>query len=150
MNYLSDWAQIAIIVLVSIFKYGIGIFTAINSSLGFWTSIVSNMIGGGIGVFMFTYLGSFIKKIYIKFRYKNKKPIIFNKWNRFLIRFRRNFGLIGIAILSPIILTIPVGVILSLQITDNKVKIFFYIFSGCLIWSWIFFLIHHFFNIKIF
>lgn len=150
MDYLSNWSQIILIVLISILKYGLGIFTAINSSLGFWPSIIANMAGGGIGVFIFTFLGSIIKKKYIAFRYKNKKPKRFSRWNRFLIHFRNRFGLVGIAFLSPILLTIPVGVILSLQITENKIKIFFYIYTGCLIWSWVFFLIHHFFNLKIF
>jgi hypothetical protein len=132
MDALSQWSQIVVIVLLSIFKYGIGIFSAINSSIGFWPSILVNLIGGGIGILLFIHFGYWITKKYYDYKFKKDKYKRFSWWNRFLVNVKRKFGLIGIAIFSPILLTIPVGVMLALQITANKYKIFRYIFGGCI------------------
>lgn len=143
---LHDWSQIAVIFLLSVFKYGFGLFTAVNSSVGFWQSILTNLLGGAIGVWLFTYFGGYIRDVYLRWKYKNKPPKKFTRWNRFQIMLKDKFGLVGIAIFSPIILTIPVGVFLALQITSNRRKIFFFIYGGCIIWSWFFFIIDFFFD----
>jgi hypothetical protein len=148
MEALSQWSQIVIIVLLSIFKYGFGIFSAINSSIGFWPSILANLIGGGIGILMFIHFGYWITIKYYQIRYKNKPKNKFNWWNRFLVFVKRRFGLTGIAIFSPIILTIPVGVMLALQITADKHKIFKYIFGGCILWSALFFILNQFIDLS--
>lgn len=148
MDALSQWSQIVVIVLLSIFKYGFGIFSAVNSSIGFWPSIIANLVGGGIGILLFIHFGYWITKNYYRIRYKNKTYKRFNWWNKFLVKLKRKFGLIGIALFSPILLTIPVGVMLALQITANKLKIFKYIFGGCIFWTAIFFILNQFIDLS--
>lgn len=149
MDFVNEWSQLVLIFFLSIVKYGFGLFSAVNSSLGFWQSLLTNLLGGAIGVWLFTFFGAHIKAWYFKWKYGEKLPRKFTKWNRFQIFLKDKFGLVGIAIFSPIILTIPVGVFLALQITDNKKKIFFFIFGGCLLWSWVFFLIDFFFEFNL-
>lgn len=148
MDALSQWSQIVVIVLLSIFKYGFGIFSAVNSSIGFWPSILANLIGGGIGILLFIHFGYWITLKYYEIRYRTKTYHRFSWWNRFLVKLKRKFGLIGIAFFSPIILTIPVGVMLALQITANKYKIFKYIFGGCIFWTCVFFILNQFIDLS--
>lgn len=138
---LAFWLKLATIFLFSIVKYGFGLFTAINLDTGILPSILANLAGGAIGLLLFINFGSFITKKYYSYRYKNKPHQRFSGWNRFLVRVRKYMGLFGIAFLSPILLTLPVGAMMALQITTNKTKIFIYMFSGCILWSSIFFLL---------
>lgn len=148
MEAVSEWWQVVIIVSLSIFKYGFGIFSAINSSIGFWPSILANLIGGGIGILLFIHFGYWITLKYFEYRYQKNSYKRFSWWNRFLVTLKRKFGLIGIAFFSPIILTIPVGVMLALQITANKYKIFRYIFGGCIFWTCIFFILNQYIDLS--
>jgi hypothetical protein len=148
MDVVSQWVQILLIFLLSIVKYGFGLFTAVNSNLGWWKSILANLVGGAIGVWMFTYFGTIIKQWWN--RRTGAKPIDKTSfWYQFQMILKDRFGLIGIAILSPIILTIPVGVVLALQLTNNRKKIFFYIYAGCIVWSAIFYAVGYFLDFHI-
>jgi hypothetical protein len=126
------------------------LFTAINLDTGILPSILANLSGGAIGLLIFINFGSFITKKYYALRYKNKVYQKFNNWNRFLVKVRRSMGLWGISILSPILLTLPVGAMLALQITSNKTKIFIYMFSCCILWSSIFFFLSLYLDINLY
>ena len=76
------------------------------------------IIGGILGVYIFTQLGrDFEKLIIVKFPKRFKK---FSRKNRFLAKLRRKWGIWGISFLTPILLGIPLGVFISLTITTNK------------------------------
>lgn len=149
MDLFNQWSQIVLIFFTSVFKYGIGIFTAINSELGVVQSIAANLAGGAVGVWLFTFFGQKIKTWWLRRKYGENPPKKFSRWNRFQILLKDRFGLVGIGFFSPIVLTIPVGVILALQITDNKFKIFSFIYGGCILWSLVFFIIDHFFQFNL-
>ena len=147
---MENWYQYVIIFLASMFKFFFGIFTAINSSIGVVPSFTTNLIGGGVGVVFFTYLGAWIKQKLNDYLDKKPSPIVDNYWTKFQNFIRVNFGLLGIAILSPIVFSIPVGVGLALQVTRNKQKIVLYLFASCIFWSLVFFILDHFFNFHFF
>lgn len=150
MDLVAYWSKLITIFLFSIVKYGLGLFTAINLDTGILPSILANLAGGAIGLLIFINFGSFITKKYYALRYKNKVYQKFNNWNRFLVKVRRSMGLWGISILSPILLTLPVGAMLALQITSNKTKIFIYMFSCCILWSSIFFFLSLYLDINLY
>ena len=150
MDLVAYWSKLITIFLFSIVKYGLGLFTAINLDTGIFPSILANLAGGAIGLLIFINFGSFITKKYYALRYKNKIYQKFNNWNRFLVRVRCSMGLWGISILSPILLTLPVGAMLALQITRSKTKIFIYMFSCCILWSSIFFFLSLYLDINLY
>lgn len=143
MEIVSYWSKLLTIFLLSIIKYGLGLFTAINLDTGILPSIIANLAGGAIGLILFINFGHWITKKYYAIRYRNKSYHRFNSWNKFLVKVRKKMGLLGISILSPILLTLPVGVMLALQITANKRKIFVYMFACCILWSSIFFILSY-------
>lgn len=87
--------------------------------LSFWQSIISTCIGGLMGFFFFYFLSGLLidflvkkgllKRTEIK-RKINKK--VFTKKNKFIVKAKLSYGLIGIVILTPIILSLPVGAFL--------------------------------------
>lgn len=60
---------------------------------------------------------------------------IFTKKNRKIVTVWKKYGLIGIAFLTPVILSIPIGTIIANNLVDDKRKIFLYMFVSILFWS---------------
>jgi hypothetical protein len=63
----------------------------------------------------------------------NKK--VFTPHSRRFVKLWRQYGLIGVAFLTPVIISIPIGTIILNAFEDNKRKIFVYMFFSILFWS---------------
>ena len=70
---------------------------------------------------------------YIEIKPDNKK--VFTKRNRRIVKIWQKYGLSGIAILTPIILSIPIGTLIANNLVRDKKKIFLYMFISILSWS---------------
>lgn len=127
----------ATIFLVSTAKFSVTSLAVVAAGMGLWSAI-ANVAGGIAGVLFFTYLGSNIST-WLKQRYPEKFDRKFSKRTRFLVKIKRSFGLSGIALLTPIILSIPVGVLFSLAFISNKKQIFWKMTASCILWGLIFF-----------
>ncbi|MDB5283444.1 MAG: hypothetical protein JWO06_2519 [Bacteroidota bacterium] len=137
-----------LVLLGSILKFSVGSFTAMAANLGLEGSI-ANIIGGIIGIVLFTYLGGVMKDYFVK-RFPNMFGRKFTRSNRFLVRIKQRFGLGGIAALTPIVLSIPVGVLFALAFTTDKKKIMLSMIMSIMFWATALFLPYFLFNINIF
>jgi hypothetical protein len=124
---------IQVFLLASV-KYVLTFPFAILIGLNFQQTIISVTLGGLVGFFFFYHFSGFaIKNIHhfksflrkyiplsIRMKYRNlaiwrKKHTgerVFSRRNRFIAKFRSKFGLPGIVILSPVVLSIPFGAFL--------------------------------------
>lgn len=95
-------------------------------------------LGAVIGLFFFYFAGNIvhkgIKKIRHKIRPQTNKPRIMTRMNRFIVRVRRKTGIIGIAIITPTIISIPVGAILAHQLYGNKKQTLPILLASTIIW----------------
>jgi hypothetical protein len=55
-----------------------------------------------------------------------------------MVRIKNKYGLVGIALLSPLIISLPIGVFLAMRYFKNKKKVFIYMLVGVTIWSLIY------------
>lgn len=110
----------------------------------FMETILWTNIGGIIGVYFFSFLSDrLISWWNMTFRKsKNLNPdapvavkSIFTKKNRRIVRIKQQYGLIGIALSTPIILSIPVGVFLVVRYYGITKKGFIYLIASNLVWS---------------
>ncbi|MCH7412785.1 hypothetical protein MM213_04755 [Belliella sp. R4-6] len=84
-------------------------------------------------VFFITYLGDWVKANWkIKAR---KKKNIFSKKNRRIVKIWQKFGPIGIATITPILLTPIGGTIIMIAFRVEKRKVFTYMFISALSWA---------------
>jgi hypothetical protein len=60
---------------------------------------------------------------------------IFTKRNRSIVKLWKKYGLVGIALLTPVILSIPIGTVLANSLVADKKKIFLYMFISISFWS---------------
>lgn len=95
--------------------------------------MIIGVVGGMIGVLLFTYLTVPVKAFYK--RLFPKKARKFTKLNRRIIRVRQRFGLWGIALITPPIFSIPVGAIVASSMYSNKKKVLATMFVSVLFWS---------------
>lgn len=131
----------------SILKFSMGTIAAISADLGLGGSL-ANIIGGIIGIVLFTYLGNFIQAYLIK-TFPNFFGRRFTRSNRMLVRVKQRFGLGGVAAITPILLSIPVGVMLALTLTHDKKKVLISMVMSLLFWATVLFLPYYLFNINI-
>lgn len=136
-----------LVFLGSIVKFSMGTLTAIAADLGLGGSL-ANIIGGIIGIVLFTYLGSFMQDYFIK-KFPNRFGRKFTTSNRFLVRIKQKFGLSGIAVLTPIVLSIPVGVLFALALTNDKKKILISMLMSMFFWATLLFLPYYLFDINV-
>lgn len=140
------WPSI-LVFLGSIVKFSMASLTAIAANLGLGGSL-ANIIGGIIGIVLFTYLGSYMQEFLVR-KFPKRFGRRFTSSNRFLVRIKQRFGLGGIAVLTPIVLSIPVGVLFALALTHDKKKILISMLMSMFFWATVLFLPYFLFNINV-
>ena len=96
------------------------LFTPIGMIAGgysFWTTIIITSTGGVLGVVVFFFLGKAIIKLLKSKKPKNK----FTKQNRWIVRTKNRFGLIGIAATMGIV-SVPLATILVAKYFGHEKK----------------------------
>ena len=131
--------MVAVLKIIQVFllasvKYVFTFPIALLIGLNFKQTLISVTLGGLVGFFFFYHFSgfairnlhhfkTFIKKYspislhhwYRKLAIRRKNITgekVFSRRNRFIARFRAKFGLPGIVILSPVVLSIPIGAFL--------------------------------------
>ncbi len=112
-------------------------------NMSFFETILYTNIGGLIGIIVFTmFLKGMIKIVGIfwptKFRVKKRQKKVFTKRNRRLLGMKNKYGLPGIVILAPVILSIPVGVFLCTKYYGRKKISYIYLLLSQIAWSFVY------------
>ncbi len=127
--------KILTVLFWSALKYIVGISFAIGFGFNQIEILLYTVLGGMMGVVVYLYLWEFILHTYYKYFPKKIKPIKFTKWKRRLVVFIRKYEVWGVALLTPIILTPPVGTILASTIETNKWRIKLIMFFSFCFWT---------------
>jgi len=96
--------------------------------------------GGILGTFVFMYLSEFLIRMWYKYwpqrlkRNKRNKQV-FTARNRRIVRIKMKYGLLGIVILNPVLLSIPLGSFLMVKYYGLKMKNMLLLLSGQVAWS---------------
>jgi uncharacterized membrane protein len=127
--------KILTVVLWSAVKYIVGISFAIGFGFNTLNTLLLTIGGGMLGVVVYLYLWDLILRIIYRFRPKKNKPIKFTPMKRKLVRFIKKYEVWGIAFLTPIILTPPIGTVLASSIEHNKWRIKLLMFMSFTFWT---------------
>jgi hypothetical protein len=150
MNSTEIWKFIsaALACTISLSKIGIPTVIAIYKS-NYVLALVSSCTGAVFGSILFTYLFAGILKWWDNLKegmFSTKHPKkIFTKFNRRVIRIKHRFGLTGIAILTPIFLSIPIGAFLAERFYKDKKKVILYLSLSAIGWCFVLYFIYLFF-----
>ena len=148
-----NWGEILTVFFASAVKLGIaGIPSAVFAfGFNFLQTFVVCSAGGIFGTLVYTYLidaillgiSKLMDKIYPN-RNKNKKR--FTKTNRFIIKVKKNFGIIGVSAISPLFLSIPLGVFLCLKFFGHKKQLIMWMSVFVMFWTIVLFFVLDYFR----
>lgn len=119
----------------SAIKYFVGVGVAIGFGFNQIEILITTVGGGMLGVVFYLYLYTFLLHAYRKRFPKKLKPVKFTKFKRRLVVFIKKYEVWGIAFLTPILLTPPVGTILAASIEHNKWRIKLIMFGSFCLWT---------------
>ncbi|MBT8195888.1 MAG: hypothetical protein KJO64_05645, partial [Bacteroidia bacterium] len=105
--------------------------------------------GGMLGVLLFSFFSEQIDKFWHwlkpkvlklieRFLKKEVKPApkkVFTKRNRMIVTVWMKYGALGIAFLTPVLLSIPIGTIIANYLVKDKKTIYWFMFMAITFWS---------------
>jgi len=168
--HIGEYIKILLVILLSSVKFIAGPPFAYGYNQKYDFTLVESMIysviGGMLGVVVFTYFSDqvfkfwhwmmekfrkVIKKrnifseptvdieqpVHVHYTYveKTARKKVFTRRNRRFVKIWNRYGLMGVAFLTPVIFSIPIGTIIANSLVHNKKKIFLFMFVSILFWS---------------
>ncbi|POY38476.1 hypothetical protein C3K47_03525 [Solitalea longa] len=112
-----------------------------KENYNFFEAMTFGLTSGFIGTVTFTFFGDLLYKFFHNLKLKReaqqpskqKSPSV--KQRRWIIKLRNGWGLWGIALLSPVLITIPFGCFLATRYYHNKHKILGHFMLAIAFWS---------------
>ncbi|TAL60867.1 MAG: hypothetical protein EPN85_06285 [Bacteroidetes bacterium] len=138
--YLLKILEIALIASV---KFVLAPFEAERYGFNFRDAFLITTSGGITGIIAFTFVGQaisygwkMVKGVFKKRSARQNSPKkIFTRSNRFIVRIKMRFGLIGLAITTPAVISIPFGTIVTNHFYRKKMRNALILILSVIIWS---------------
>lgn len=131
------WTNYVILILVASTKFALTPLVSLPMQISRTELFITMLLGGLMGYFVFFYFSEYLINRFAAFRLKRKsrERRVFSKKNRMIIGVVRKRGLVLLALITPILLSIPVGAFLAARYFTNKTKINIVMISSILMWS---------------
>lgn len=137
--------EILLTVLFSSFKFAATFpLVIIQFEFSFLETIFWTNVGGIAGIYFFAFLSEKLIAWWKRtFRRSTRKILedeqqhkkIFTRRNRRIVKTKKKYGLIGIALITPFLLSIPVGVFLVVRYYRSSRYKFLYLIAANVLWS---------------
>lgn len=164
--------KLLILFFISSVKFVFAFPFALKYHFSFPITLLTTSLGGIAGVLFFAfisaeliifykwfvhvYLAKFprthrlaksVKNFYHKF-FPRKKKKIFSKRSKRFVRIKQNYGLLGIALLTPLLLSIPIGTFLAIRFFTRSHYTLLFLCLAVVFWSIVLSTILHFTDIR--
>lgn len=137
------WAIVSVFLLSTV-KFVLGgiPLAVVVYQFPFFESVTVTSLGGFTGATFFVFTSEWLIEYYKKQKQKRldkkhiqKKKKIFTRTNKIIIIVKHRFGLLGIALLTPLLFSIPIGCFIAVRYFKEKQRILIYMFGAILFWS---------------
>lgn len=132
----------------SMLKFVFGPLAGYALKLNLATTILSTVAGMMTVVFAFSFAGDWIKRNIMSQFFPNRKKIS-DSSKRFVTLWRK-YGIVGVAFLTPLLLTPIGGTLLAISFGVPKDKLIFYMFVSAAFWASVFSVGVYFFGNSVF
>lgn len=151
---MSGFLKILIVLLVSSTKFLFAPALSFGMGLNFIQTWLSTTAGGIVGVVVFFFLSKWLLQLYSRYffyyfhlartRVYNSLNITvpkfiparrFTRRNRMIIKIVKKFGMAGIVILTPVLLSIPLGTFIATRYYSANRFLLAYLSASVLFWS---------------
>ena len=136
----SVWEIISVFLLSTVkFVFG-AVPMALSFGFSFFEAVTVTSLGGFTGVTFFVLMSdkliTYFKKRSALQQHEDKPAKkIFTRRNKTIVKVKHRYGLAGIALLTPLLLSIPIGCFIAVRYFKNKQQILFYMFGAIMFWS---------------
>jgi len=127
LKYLSVY-------LISMVKFFAGPLTGVAVGLTYLETVLLTIAGMMTTVIIFSIIGRAFSKWWAKRQRAQNKPM-FSKKNRRIVQIWNRFGVVGVAFLTPILLTPIVGTVVAALFGAPRKQIFIHMLWSSVIWS---------------
>lgn len=115
-------------------------FAVYVMQMSFGEVILYANIGGILGVLFFTYLSAIVIQLWKKYlapklNIRQKPKRVFSKRSRMMVNIKSKYGLIGIVILNPVLISIPVSAFLVAKYYGRHKINVLWLIVGQFVWS---------------
>lgn len=140
---MESLLEIISVFLMSTVKFVFGgVPLALGLGFSFFEAVTVTSLGGFVGVTFFVAMSdkliAYLKKRKARKKIENPNQIpkkAFTRTNKIIIIAKQRFGLAGISLLTPLLLSIPIGCFLAVRYFKDKQRILIYMFCAILFWS---------------
>jgi hypothetical protein len=119
--------------LTSMLKFIAGPAIGAAIGLSFIETFILTVMGMMTTVVIVSFFGAKMK-IWCQSRFGKKKKL-FTKKNRRFVYIWRNYGILGVSFLTPLIFSPPIGALLITSVDDSRKKMFIYMFASAVFWG---------------
>jgi hypothetical protein len=137
--------QILLTILFSSVKFAMTFPVAVMQfEFAFFETILWTNVGGVLGIYFFAFLSGKLIAWWNRTFKRKSAPIqqdgsngkkVFTKRNRRIVHIKQQYGLIGIALSTPIVLSIPLGTFLVVRYYRSSKSKFLYLIASNILWS---------------
>lgn len=124
--------------LLSSVKFAVATFP-ICLAFDYRASLFISISGGLSGSFFFLFLWNKVLHIWhiLIVKKKEEKPLAYkvNKKKRWIVSLKNSYGYWGVIILTPLILSIPIGAFILIQYFDHQKYKFFHLSLSVILWG---------------
>lgn len=134
-------AKILSVIFLSATKFLWAPGTSIVAGFSVFHTIFITSLGGMCGVSFFYFFGTIAIERIEKWRLRRSlkktgmKPKVFTRRNRRIIRMKLSFGLIGLAVITPCILSIPIGCAVAAKFYRHNRYTYPLLLISTILWS---------------
>ncbi|MBC8182301.1 hypothetical protein H8E88_14455 [candidate division KSB1 bacterium] len=143
------------VVIMSGIKFILAPLISIGYGFNYFQTVIFTTVGGILGFLFFYYMSKWIIK-----QYNNYSPVVFSYFtgekvetakkklnhvpqakkvftrrNKLIIKIRNKYGFFGIIILTPVLLSIPIGAFLAQKYYSKKHNMLVYMSISLVLWS---------------
>ena len=133
---MGGWLKLLGLFLLSSTKFLFAPSAVAASGFTYFETIVITISGGWFGVLVFYYFGRVVVDLILKINTKPKKnKSAFTFTNKLIVKTKIKYGIIGLALITPVTISIPVGSILAARyFSRQKLTVPLLLFS-IVLWS---------------
>lgn len=141
---MEELAGILSVVAMSMVKFAVAPLLSLQLGYSIPSTVVMTSVGGCLGVFVFfKSSGWFMERSERSRRLKalrrdqeGRPPArVFNRRNRTIVRVKRSQGLPGLALITPAIISIPIGTIIAAKYFRHHPRALPWLFGSVVLWS---------------
>lgn len=131
----TDIVKYLSVFVLSMFKFVLGPITALPLDLPYLVAVALTAGGMMATVCLLTFAGSGLRNRWMAQLNRNRKR--FSPGSRRMVRIWRKYGILGTAVLTPLLLTPIGGTLVAIAFGEKKWRIVYYMLASAVFWGFV-------------